>query len=64
MIRTRLALAALVTSACVAVVLGQDAGNKSAGPTKNDYRLRVIEPAQGGTISGSTVRVVASLVQP
>ena len=64
MIRTRLALAALVTSACVAVVLGQDAGNKSAGPTKNDYRLRVIEPAQGGTISGSTVRVVVNTEIP
>ena len=62
--RTRLALAALVTSACAAVVLGQNADNNSAGPTKNDYRLRVIEPAQGGTISGSMVRVVVNTEIP
>jgi hypothetical protein len=62
--RTRLALATLVTSACAAVVLGQNAGNKSAGPTRNDYQLRVIEPAQGGTISGSTVRVVVNTEIP
>ncbi len=62
--RTRLAVAALAAGAFAAVALGQNAGNNSAGPTKNDYRLRVVEPAEGGTISGRTVRVVVNTEIP
>jgi hypothetical protein len=37
--------------------LGQNADQNSAGPTKNDFRLRVIEPIEGATVTGSSVRV-------
>jgi LPXTG-motif cell wall-anchored protein len=43
------------------IVLGQNADKNSAGPTKNDYRLKVIEPAEGATIAGPTVRVVVAI---
>ena len=58
MLRTRLAVAVLAASAFAAVALGQNADKNSAGPTKNDYRLKVIEPAEGAAITGPTVRVV------
>jgi len=58
MTRTRLAVAVLAISTCAAVALGQNADKNSAGPTKNDYRLRVVEPAEGAAITGPTVRVV------
>ena len=32
------------------LALGQNAGNKSAGPTQNTFRLRVVEPVEGGTV--------------
>lgn len=56
--RTRLAVAVLAASAFAAVILGQNADKNSAGPTKNDYRLKVVEPAEGAAITGPTVRVV------
>ena len=46
------------------LALGQNAGNKSAGPTRNDFRLRVIEPVEGGTVVGTSVRVVVSNEAP
>ena len=42
------------------LALGQNADNKSAGPTKNNFRLRVVEPVEGGTVVGTTVRVTVS----
>lgn len=42
------------------LAFGQNAGNKSAGPTKNDFRLRVTEPVEGGTVVGTSVRVTVS----
>ena len=62
--RTRFAMAAFVASAFAAVALGQNADKNSAGPTKNDYRLRVVEPRRGSTITGSTVRVVVNTEIP
>ncbi len=58
MTRNRLAVAVLAISTCAAVALGQNADKNTAGPTKNDYRLRVMEPAEGAAITGPTVRVV------
>lgn len=40
--------------------LGQNADQNSAGPTKNDLRLRIVEPLEGATIVGSSVRVTLS----
>ena len=62
--RTRLAVAVLAASALAAVALGQNADKNSAGPTRNDYRLRVVEPAEGVVITGSTVRVVVNTEIP
>jgi hypothetical protein len=56
-LRTAIAVLALAVSA---VALGQNADANTAAPTKNDYQLRVMEPAQGATIEGSTVRVTVS----
>src|ERR1700759_3737272 len=58
MTRTRLAVAALAISTCAAIALGQNADKNTAGPTKNDYRLKVMEPAEGAALTGPTVRVV------
>jgi hypothetical protein len=41
--------------------LGQNADPNSAGPTKNDYRLRVVEPAEGAMIKGDSIQVVVDL---
>ncbi len=55
----RIAIAALVVAGVGAMAaLAQNADKNTAGPTKNDYRMRVVEPAVGGVISGPTVRVV------
>jgi len=58
MTRTRFAVAVLAVSTFAAVALGQNADKNTAGPTKNDYRLKVVEPAEGASITGPTVRVV------
>jgi LPXTG-motif cell wall-anchored protein len=55
----RIAIAALAVAGVGAMAaLAQNADKNTAGPTKNDYRMRVVEPAVGGVISGPTVRVV------
>ena len=64
MTRTRFALAVLAISTCAAVALGQNADENTAGPTKNDYRLKVIEPTDGAAITGPTVRVVVDTTVP
>jgi hypothetical protein len=53
-------VAAMVLLLGAGLALGQNADNKSAGPTKNTFRLRVIEPVENGTVVGSTVRVTVS----
>lgn len=62
--RQKLTAAALALGAVAALALGQNAGNNSAGPTRNDYRLRLVEPAEGSTVTGSTVRVVVNTEIP
>ena len=58
MTRMRTMLVALAVAATASVGLAQNADKNSAGPTKNDYRLKVVEPLEGATVNGSTVRVV------
>lgn len=58
MTRMRTMLVALAVAATASLGLAQNADKNSAGPTKNDYRLKVVEPLEGATITGSTVRVV------
>jgi LPXTG-motif cell wall-anchored protein len=58
MTRMRTILVALAVAATASVGMAQNADKNTAGPTKNDYRLKVVEPREGATINGSTVRVV------
>jgi LPXTG-motif cell wall-anchored protein len=58
--RTRLTLSALALALASSLAFAQNADPNTAGPTKNDYRLRVVEPAEGATITGGTVRVVVN----
>ena len=62
--RTRLTLSALALALASSLAFGQNADPNSAGPTKNDYRLRVVEPVEGATITGGTVRVVVNTRDP
>ncbi len=62
--RTRLTLSALALALASSLAFAQNADPNSAGPTKNDYRLRVLEPVEGATITGGTVRVVVNTEIP
>jgi hypothetical protein len=53
-------LAAMALLLGAGLALGQNADKNSSGPTKNDFRLRVIEPVEGGTVVGTSVRVSVS----
>ena len=55
--RMRTLIAAVAVVGMASVGLAQNADKNSAGPTKNDYRLRVVEPREGATVAG-TVKVV------
>jgi LPXTG-motif cell wall-anchored protein len=50
-------IAALVLFAAAGMLIAQNADPNTGGPTKNTLRLRLAEPAEGATISGSSVRV-------
>ena len=62
--RNKSLIAALALGAAAALAHGQNAGNDSAGPTRNDYRLSLVEPAEGATVTGSTVRIVVNTEIP
>jgi len=55
--RTKLAIAGAVMGVLAAIALGQNADKNTSGPTRNDYQLGVVEPAEGATVTGSTVHV-------
>jgi LPXTG-motif cell wall-anchored protein len=63
MLRSRIFTATLAVAGLMlaGVALGQNADPNTAAPTKNDFRLRVVEPAEGATIIGSSVQVVVDL---
>ena len=48
---------ALALFAVAGLVVAQNADKNSAGPTKNDLKIRVTEPQEGATVSGSSVRI-------
>ncbi len=60
----RRSLMALAIGAVAAFALSQNADKNTSAPTKNDYRLRVVEPAEGATVSGSSFQVVVDLNPP
>jgi hypothetical protein len=56
--------AALALVFAASLAAAQSADPNTSGPTKNTFRLRVLEPAEGATITGSSVRVAASTLIP
>lgn len=50
-------LSALAICAVANLALAQNADKNSAAPTKNDLKLRIVEPAEGAVITGGTVRI-------
>jgi len=57
-------IAFAVLSFSAALAAAQNADPNTAAPTKNDYRLRVLEPAEGAKVSGTSVRVAVSTAVP
>jgi LPXTG-motif cell wall-anchored protein len=56
--------AALALAMSAALATAQSADPNTSGPTKNTFRLRVLEPAEGAMVTGSSVRVSASTLIP
>jgi len=54
----------LLAFAVAGFALAQNADKNTAGPTKNDYRLRIVQPAEGATITGSRLQVVVDTEIP
>lgn len=50
-------IAAVAIFAVAGAALAQNADPNTGGPTKNTLKLRLMEPAEGATVSGSSVRV-------
>jgi LPXTG-motif cell wall-anchored protein len=64
MTRFRVTIIAFLAFAVAAFAPAQNADKNSAGPTKNDYRLRVIQPAEGAAITGTRFQVVVDTEIP
>lgn len=54
----------LLAFAAAGLALAQNADQNTAGPTANDYRLRVVQPAEGAAITGRSVRVIVDIEIP
>jgi hypothetical protein len=50
-------IAVLALCAFAGTALAQNADPNTGGPTKNTLKLKLMEPAEGATISGSSIRV-------
>ena len=50
-------IVALALFAVAGMVVAQNADQNSGGPTKNTLQLRLLEPVEGATITGTSVRV-------
>ena len=64
MSRLRLFAVTLLAWAVAGFAVAQNANYNSAGPTKNDYRLRVVQPLEGAKIVGSSFQVVVDTEIP
>ena len=54
----------LLVFAVAGFALAQNADKNTAAPTRNDYRLRVVQPTEGATITGHNVQVVVDTEIP
>jgi LPXTG-motif cell wall-anchored protein len=50
-------IAALALFAVAGMVVAQNADQNSGGPTKNTLKLRLVEPLEGASITGDSVRI-------
>jgi hypothetical protein len=50
-------IAALALFAVAGMVVAQNADQNTGGPTRNTLQLRLLEPVEGATITGNSVRV-------
>jgi hypothetical protein len=55
--KTSSLIVAIALFAVAGMVFAQNADPNTGGPTKNTLKLRLVEPAEGATISGNSVRV-------
>ena len=61
---SRLIRVGVLACACAGVALAQNAGDKTGGPTRNDYRLHVVQPADGSTVTGDRLQVIVDTEIP
>ena len=52
--------AAVLGLAAAAFVWAQNANVYGGGPTHNDYRLKIMQPVEGATVTGPTVQVIVN----
>ena len=50
-------IAALALFAVAGMAVAQNADQNTGGPTKNTLKLRLVEPLEGASITGDSVRV-------
>ena len=55
--KTSSLIVAIALFTVAGMVIAQNADQNTGGPTKNTLKLRLVEPAEGATISGNSVRV-------
>jgi len=55
--KTRSLIVGMALFAVAGMVVAQNADQNTGGPTKNTLQLRLIEPAEGASITGDSVRV-------
>ena len=55
--KTSSLIVAIALFTVAGMVIAQNADPNTGGPTKNTLKLRLVEPAEGATISGNSVRV-------
>ncbi|HTR04341.1 MAG TPA: LPXTG cell wall anchor domain-containing protein [Thermoanaerobaculia bacterium] len=64
MTRIRVAGLAILAGAVAVFALAQNADKNSAGPTRNDYRLGVVQPLEGAEVVGPIVQVIVNTEIP
>jgi LPXTG-motif cell wall-anchored protein len=56
----RLFAVVIVAGACAGFALAQNAKVVGAGPTANDYRIRLVQPLEGARIVGTSFQVIVN----
>jgi LPXTG-motif cell wall-anchored protein len=64
MSRFKLISITLLACAVAAFAVAQNATLNTSGPTKNDYRLKIVQPLEGARITGSTFQVIVDTEIP